>query len=578
MKVRCMSFQTLNSFFCRIIIAVVVCAAPIIVASAQEPVKSQKPQWAETLKPPMRIGHKCFIGTSPTSSDRNQAHADAYKNALFNVIEREFPDLISISSQSSERLEGSSYTRDTAYKSEHVQFNGLVEDKESPYIEGKNSTSFMASRLLCWSESQLIAERARQAELKKTLAISVSNRSDSLLPINAKPGPTGELEVVTIPPGASILLESSPIGTSNSTFGRVVAGTYELVIQKDGFEIDSRKITIAAGQRQTEKIELKRITSQLTINSEPGGAVVYLDNKPQDEKTPLTTTTVVGDEVEIRVELDDYFTEKRSFTATHRPLNENFQLKPQDATLSILSTPPGAEVFLDGGKIGKTNEFGKKISGGRYNVEFKLDGYEVHREQIEVWKSKPLTLRPTLKIAVSLPAKAEGSKPLIAEPETDFSPFFRFSKRAVLSTSLLLTGSSLYFLFDPVQESCDYYAAPCDKYGKLGAISGLTAVTGYSLLSLFSTDLTSHLSEHEQAVESFKIFWGGLLLIAGGYVAPALYDNVKAGRIARTKYDESKSSTDAEKYRGRIKTHRFYVDMYFPSALGTLGLGFYWLF
>lgn len=578
MKVKYVRFKTSNSFFYRMIIAVVACAAPIIVASAQEPTKSQKPQWAETLKPPMRVGQKCFIGTSPSSSDRNQALADSYKNALFNVIEREFPDLISISSQSSERLEGSSYSRDTAYKSEHVQFNGLVEDKESPYIESKNNTSFMASRLLCWNDSQLMAERTRQAELKKSLSSSVSNRSDSLLPINAKPGPTGELEVVTIPPGASILLESSPIGTSNSTFGRVVAGTYELVIQKDGFEIDSRKITIAAGQRKTEKIELKRISSQLTINSEPAGAVVYIDNKPQDGKTPLTTTTVVGDEVEIRVELDDYFIGKRSFTATHRPMTENFQLKPQDATLSILSTPPGAEVFLDGGKIGKTNDFGKKIPGGKYNVEFKLDGYEVHREQIEIWKSKPLTLTPKLKIAVSQPAKSEEPRLLIAEPERDFSPYFRFSKRVVLSTSLLLTGSSLYFLFDPIKDSCDYYATPCEKYGKLGALSGLAAVTGYYLSSLFSTDLTSHLPKDDQTIESGKIFWGGLLLFVGGYVAPALYDNVKAGRIAKIKYDESKSATDAEKYRERIKTHRTNVDMYFPGALGTLGLGFYWWF
>lgn len=572
MKVKYVRFKRSNKIFCRIVIAVVVCAAPTIVASAQEPIKSQKPQWAETLKPPMRIGQKCFIGTSPTSSDRNQALADAYKNALFNVIEREFPDLISISSQSSERLEGSSYTRDTAYKSENVQFNGLVEDKESPYIESKNNTSFMASRLVCWSDSQLMAERTRQAALKKSLSPSVTNRSDSLLPINAKPGQTGELEVVTIPPGASILLESSPIGTSNSTFGRVVSGTYELVTQKDGFEIDSRKITIAAGQKKTEKIELRRITSQLTINTEPPGAVVYLDNKPQDGKTPLTTTTTVGDEVEIRVELDDYFIEKRSFTATHRPMSENIQLKPQDATLSILSTPPGAEVFLDGRKIGKTNDFGKKIPGGRYNLEFKLDGYEVHREQIELWKSKPLTLRPTLKIAHSESQTEKPRTSVLSSSEENFNFFLGLSERIVLSTSLFLTGSASWYALHALASddgSCSNDLR-CANNGKSFLVSAFGAASGFYLNSLFP---------HVRAgLDDEKRKWGIIFSMLGGFSAAAAFDLANSGKLAKAKYDEAKSPDEAERYRKLIGSRRDAVDFYFPTAILSFGLGFYWVF
>jgi hypothetical protein len=561
---------------------------PRSIGYAQEPAK---PAWVETLKQPTRPGQKCFIGKSQSLSDSNQALAEAYKNALFNVIEREFPDLISISSQSSERLEGSTYSRDTAYKSENVQFNGLTEDKESPYLEKNEKSLFIASRMLCWSDAQLLAERVRQAEIKRGLSPLITNRSESLLPSNAKPGPTGELEVVTVPSGASILLASSPIGTSNSTFGKVIEGNYELVIQKDGYEIETRTVTIIAGQRKTEKFELRRHQSKITINSEPPGALVYLNNKPQDGKTPFTATTTVGEEVEIRVELDDYFTEKRTLTATHRPSTEVFNLRPQDATLSILSTPPGADVFANGEFLAKTNAMGKKLPGGKYHLEFKMDGFEIHSEHIEIWKSKPYTAKPTLKVKTeertSSSSKATESRN--EHQPTDFSPFFRFMKRTLIASSAMFSGAATYYLFShprvdeeatslqreaaypPGKEICEYYNRACDRY-LIAAGAGLvgTIATAYTAANM-DTELIMTKDE-----EFF--FFGIFTLALNGWALAALYENVQAAKAAKLKYDQASKAEDAEKFRSFIKRHREDVDTYFPISSGLTILGLYWTF
>ena len=369
-----------------------------ISADAQESRVVKKPTWAVEMKPPMRTGQKCFIGSSPTSKDSNQALSDAYKNALFNVIEREFPSLISIRSQSSERLDGSAYSRETAYKSENLRFEGLNEDKESPYIELTGSGGDLkAFRLLCWTQEAIESEKRRQREVSASQRMVISNSSESVLPPNKKSGPTGKLEVTSVPPGATILLEAHSIGQTNARFERVIAGTYELVVQKEGYEIESKVVNIVAGRLAKENFELRKQTSKILIKTEPAGASVYQDNKPIDGGTPVVIEAVVGDELDLRLEMAEFHTEKRkiSISSRNRPLE--IQLKPRDATLSVLSTPSKADVYVDGARVGFTPLIGYSIEGGRHQIVVSAEGYESFRQDIDVWQSRPLTLKPKLK-------------------------------------------------------------------------------------------------------------------------------------------------------------------------------------
>ena len=358
-----------------------------------------KPQWAASLKPPQRAGQKCFLGSSPATSDRNQALADAYKNALLNVIEREFPSLISISTRSSENLDGSSYSRDTAYMSENVQFSGLSEDKDSPFVDlDTNSQKFVAFRLLCWPETSLATEKKRQAELNVSKTKEVTNKIDGLLPPTAKPGPTGVLEITTVPSGATLLLAAIPVGNSNARFERVIAGTYEIIAQKEGYEIETKKVAVKAGQKTSVSMALRRVKSQITISSEPPDAIVYVNNKPQAKKTPLTIEQVVGEEVDVRIEKDDFYNERRVLLVTNRPRDEVFKLRAQDAVLSVLSTPSGADVYLDGRKVGKTPLIGHKVEGGKHEVLLKLEEFDDATEEFEAWKSLPVAKSIELKV------------------------------------------------------------------------------------------------------------------------------------------------------------------------------------
>lgn len=596
---------------------------------AQQSETVQKPEWVKSLKPPMRVGQKCFLGSSQGSSDRNKEINDAYKNALINVIEREFPELISIKTESSERLEGSSYSRDTAYKSELVEYKGLTEDKESPYLEAKaDSNNFTAYRLLCWSLTGLEAEKARQNRLRSQLSTSVSNTTDSLIPPHAEPGPTGELEIVTVPAAATILLAAEPLGKSNSRFSRVVAGTYDLVIEKEGYEIQSRKVVILAGQKTTEKIELKKLTSTLTVLTQPSNAVVYINNKPVDGRSPLKHSVVVGDDVEIRVELDDYEVESRTMKGSYRSKVENFSLTPKQATLSVSSSPPGADVKLDGKSVGVTPIRGMKIPGGQYDLSIELDGYSPHRETIEVWRSRPANPYANLKPISDSDSikyetqksnetdnlaagdeqsnaarlgpfyrseKSEEAKNLASGDEyrndTGLTPFYRFSKRTLAITGASLAGASFWYLFSkprvnedatsverqaqypPGTEICEYYSRACDKYL---TIAGIGAVGSIAALYTSLNMETQLFEKDPTGVASFAL--GFLSFIVNGWVMAELYENIQAGKASKDKYDEAKTSDDAVKFRSFAKKHSESVDSFFPVGVGLTLFGLYFSF
>jgi hypothetical protein len=289
--------------------------------------------------------------------------------------------------------------------SENVQFSGLSEDKDSPFVDlDPNSQKFVAFRLLCWPETSLAAEKKRQAELNVSKTKEVTNKIDGLLPPTAKPGPTGVLEITTVPSGATLLLAAIPVGNSNARFERVIAGTYEIIAQKEGYEIETKKVAVKAGQKTSVSMALRRVKSQITISSEPPGAIVYVNNKPQTKKTPLTIEQVVGEEVDVRIEKDDFYNERRVLLVTSRPRDEVFKLRAQDAVLSVLSTPSGAEVYLDGRKIGKTPLIGHKVEGGKHEVLVKLEGYEASAKTLHLLKSQPAVIRTKL-----LPVSAKSS-------------------------------------------------------------------------------------------------------------------------------------------------------------------------
>jgi hypothetical protein len=96
----------------------------------------------------------------------------------------------------------------------------------------------------------------------------------------------------------------------------------------------------------------------LVITSVPANANVVLDDQPQAQATPTRIEgMVIGTKHTLRVEMKGYEPHEESFTVAQAEggeIKRRVFLKKQLGVLQLTSTPPGAEVYMDGKYLGET--------------------------------------------------------------------------------------------------------------------------------------------------------------------------------------------------------------------------------
>lgn len=402
------------------------------------------PDWAKNLQFRVPDGNKYFVGVFSDAASREEALERSWLNTLMSIARVEFPFLQTIKQFSVETLAGAEYRREAALAIERVRFDGITEaqDKGSPYVVAKvinGKEVFTVYRLLKWSDGRIKIEADRlKAEEKNSAAPTTTYDSQ----IGAAGKPTGQLKIQTKPAGATILLDGEPLGRSNATFAKVTEGNYKLILQLEGYETVVKQIVIHAAQTQTEEITFKKLQGVGRIESEPSGALVFVDNVPQG-RTPAEVKREFGTG-NIRVELEDYFSETREMSFDHRPVEHNFGLRPKQGKISVLSTPSGAIVRVDGKEVGKTPWLGQILDGGRHVVSLSLDQFEEWSERVEIRASKSVSLAPTLKAVQLRSTNLQEPEPILKRdnPFRKMAPVGKWVAAGTSSVSWLLYFSA----------------------------------------------------------------------------------------------------------------------------------------
>ena len=124
----------------------------------------------------------------------------------------------------------------------------------------------------------------------------------------------------------------------------------------------------------------------LTVESIPQGAVVLVDGISYGQ-SPATDITVSCDSHTIDVQIAGFsnFTSTVSFgDETHHDIMANLQRLPDKGKVTILSEPPGGELFVDGKARGATPCTVGNLEPGRHEILIKKPGYENYHEVLSV--------------------------------------------------------------------------------------------------------------------------------------------------------------------------------------------------
>jgi len=211
---------------------------------------------------------------------------------------------------------------------------------------------------------------------KKLELISGTNKELSLHP---KPM-YGILKIVSTPFSADYIVKSkltdNYTGTTPNTIRKLLVGEYTVSISKTGYSSETRTVNIKENETEEINIELSS-GKQITINSAPQGAKLYIDNNYKGI-TPYTTEFSFGKH---NVKLSKAYYENLTQSIEINTYSKNINLNLE----SIIKEIPGM-VFVKAGTFQMGSNDGQSDEKPIHTVtidDFYIGKYEVTQKQ---WK------------------------------------------------------------------------------------------------------------------------------------------------------------------------------------------------
>ena len=270
------------------------------------------------------------------------------------------------------------------------------------------------------------AARVETAVVPK-LVVPKRTASTSGQPPSTPASGTGDLKLFSNPDGAAIEIDGRGDPSMKTPYFayRLAPGPHEITFIKSGYVDEKKSVDVAAGKTAFVGATLTRAavaTSEVTFNSDPGGAEILVDGKGIGKVTPAQAVIVAGahqfvlrkpgyEDATIAVTLiagqpyalsnvlkslapvqsnSPFSKLKKVFGGNNSPTAE------ENVNVTIKSTPPGASISLNGKELGQQTPFMLPLAPGKYDIGFALAGRQTVRKSIKVEKSKPVEIDETL--------------------------------------------------------------------------------------------------------------------------------------------------------------------------------------
>ena len=213
----------------------------------------------------------------------------------------------------------------------------------------------------------------------------------------------GSISVNTNPQGARFFLDNAYKGDTPLNIRNVATGRHNIRIMLSGYEEWSRDITVLSSQVERIFVDLKtqRTYGSISINSEPNGADIYL-NDEYEGLTPLNLQNISAGKYTVKIFLPGYeeWVEEVSVSPS-RTARVYAELKSRTdyGSISIYCNQKNAKVFLNGTykkTITETPTVLEDVETGNYEIVIIKDGCRAWVEDIEVYFAEVTSVDATM--------------------------------------------------------------------------------------------------------------------------------------------------------------------------------------
>ncbi len=254
----------------------------------------------------------------------------------------------------------------------------------------------------------------------------------------------GALAVSTQPPGARVSLNGEFLALTDFFPLDVLAGEYAVEIARDGYQTETRTVSIAPRATETLQVDLVRTLASAFFVTEPAGVEIWVDGMlrgttsgslPPDrheaargqgldpsrasDRLEVANLSLGSHQVELRRKCHE--TARRTLELPEPKDYEPDSVKLEESvgTLSLRSDPPGGRIFLDGEAMGVTPKELPRVCSGRHRVEVKHPaGRFIQDLSLDKNESKTLEcpIRPSLAF-LGVVAESPAGERVLGEAE-----------------------------------------------------------------------------------------------------------------------------------------------------------------
>ena len=193
----------------------------------------------------------------------------------------------------------------------------------------------------------------------------------------------------------SVFVEANPItatieisGGLNIRLGQrylIRSGSYDLKLVNEGYHDLETELIVTDEQAQTHPFEMRKLPGVFSFEStDLVGARIKIDGIDLGE-TPLTGVLIEAGEHQLTVSKDRYLDYGSQIEVEGRSVEQSFEFELERAwaTVSLTTSPRGADVIVDGELFGTTPINADILQGSR-DIIVKLSGHKAWQDDFDI--------------------------------------------------------------------------------------------------------------------------------------------------------------------------------------------------
>ncbi len=198
-----------------------------------------------------------------------------------------------------------------------------------------------------------------------------------------------ELNVFT---SSTLVVERAGYKSETGTYNMIVSSGVKgkITIKYKGSQLEYQLMT-PLERHKVYNLTLVMRKANLTIMADPPESHIYIDGEEMEHDGILSIELSMGEHT-YTVEYQDYLAETNKTILLEKDEQLEVKLTPLFGYISINTQPSGADVIINGVKMGVTPYMMKRINRGKNDIALQLNGYFEHGEIVDINSGETKTL------------------------------------------------------------------------------------------------------------------------------------------------------------------------------------------